>query len=169
MQTGTASVHTWQMHQLISFFKYRASKCTVLISEWITNGINIFVLHKKFQQKPHSQPWFSPACAAAIAHRNHYFHRYHKNPSPTTKSDYRIASNRCKYTLNNAKDQYSNMIKLRIEAENLDSREFWRIANRVMNLWKSSKPTLPNGPEILSSSVDQAQLFAKDFNKFNFG
>ena len=145
------------------FFRFRANKLATLLSEWILNGIDLFIPHRRFQQKPHSQPWFSPACAAAIAHRNHFFHLYHQDPNSHTKSQYRTASNRCKYVLNNAKNQYANMIKLRIEAESLGSREFWRITNRVLNRGKSSIPTIVNGPEIVSSSSDKASLFARNF------
>ena len=146
------------------FYKFRASKLASLISDWIRNGIDIFIPHKKFQQKPHSQPWFTPACAAAISHRNHYFHAYHRNPSDITRFDFRTTSNRCKYVLNAAKDHYASLIQSRIDNENLGTREFWRITNRVMNRGKSSIPTIINGPEILSSSLDKARLFAKMFS-----
>ena len=146
------------------FFKFRASKLTSLISDWIRNGIELFIPHKTYQQKPHSQPWFTAACAAAIAHRNHFFHEYNRNPSNVSKSNFRTASNRCKYTINQAKTNYANLIKLRIEAQNLGTREFWRITNSVMNRGKSSIPTIVNGPEIISSSLDKARLFAKMFS-----
>ena len=74
---------------------------------------------------------------------------------------FRTVSNRCKYVLKNAKDQYANMIKLRIEAESLGSREFWKITSRVLNHGESNIPTIINGPEILSSASDKATLFAK--------
>ena len=146
------------------FFKFRASKSTALISDWIRNGIDIFIPHKTFQQKPHSQPWFTAACAAAIAHRNHHFHQYNRNPSEITRTNFRNASNHCKYILRQAKNNYANVLKLRIEAQNLGTREFWRITNSVMNRGKSSIPTIVNGPEILSSSLDKADLFAKMFS-----
>ena len=34
-------------------------------------GIDVYIPHRKYQVKPHSSPWFSAACAAAIVHRNH--------------------------------------------------------------------------------------------------
>ena len=45
-------------------------------------GIDFYIPNRKFQLKPHSSPWFTPSCAAAIAHRNHYFHQYHRNSTP---------------------------------------------------------------------------------------
>ena len=48
---------------------------------WLLAGRDAFVPSRKYQVKPHSSPWFSPACAAAIAHRNHYFHLFQRvNP-----------------------------------------------------------------------------------------
>ena len=146
------------------FFKFRASKSTSLISDWIRNGIEIFIPHKTFQQKTHSQPWFTAACAAAISHRNHHFHQYNRNPSEITRTNFRNTSNHCKYILRHAKDNYANVLKLRVESQNLGTREFWGITNSVMNRGKSSIPTIVNGPEILSSSLDKAHLFAKMFS-----
>ena len=47
----------------------------------------------------------------------------------------------------------------------LGSRDFWRIANSVLNKGKSAIPPLFNGPEVLSSASDKAKLFAKNFSK----
>ena len=47
----------------------------------------------------------------------------------------------------------------------LGSRDFWRIANSVLNKGKSAIPPLFNGPEVLSSSSDKAKLFAENFYK----
>ena len=41
----------------------------------------------------------------------------------------------------------------------------WRIANSVLNKGKSAIPPLFNGPEVLSSASDKAELFAKNFSK----
>ena len=46
----------------------------------------------------------------------------------------------------------------------LGSRDFWRIANSVLNKGKSAIPPLFNGPEVLSSSSDKAKLFAENFS-----
>ena len=45
------------------------------------------------------------------------------------------------------------------------SRDFWRIANSVLNKGKSAIPLLFNGPEVLSSASDKAKLFAENFSK----
>ena len=44
-------------------------------------------------------------------------------------------------------------------------RNFWRIANSVLNKGKSAIPPLFNGPEVLSSASDKAKLFAENFSK----
>ena len=35
--------------------------------EWVQVGIDVYIPHHKYQVKPHSSPWFSAACAAAIS------------------------------------------------------------------------------------------------------
>ena len=51
-----------------------ASECC----EWVQLGIDVYISHRKYQVKPHSYPRFSAACAAAIAHKNNFFHLYQK-------------------------------------------------------------------------------------------
>ena len=53
--------------------------------EWVQVGIDVYIPHRKYQVKPHSSPWFSAACAAAIIHRNHFFRLYHKDKSSASK------------------------------------------------------------------------------------
>ena len=55
-------------------FKLRASAAAASeFCEWVHAGIDVYIPHRKYQVKPHSSPWFSAACAAAIVHRNHFF------------------------------------------------------------------------------------------------
>ena len=49
--------------------------------EWVQTGIDVYIPHRKYQAKPHSSPWSSAACAAAVVHRNHFFHLYQQNNS----------------------------------------------------------------------------------------
>ena len=49
-----------------------------------------------------------------------------------------------------------------ITSQKLGSRDFWRIANSVLNKGKSAIPPLFNGPEVLSSASDKAKLFAEN-------
>ena len=51
-----------------------------------------------------------------------------------------------------------------ITSQKLGSRDFWRIANSVLNKGKSAIPPLFNGPEVLSSASDKGKLFAENFS-----
>ena len=121
--------------------------------------------HRMAYVKPHSSPWFSAACEAVIVHRNHFFRLYQQNKSSESKVKFRQASNRCKRVLEAAKLAYVTKTKESITSQKLRSRDFWRIANSVLNKGKSAIPPLFNGPEVLSSASDKAELFAKNFSK----
>ena len=59
-------------------FKLGASAAASEFCEWVQVGIDVYIPHRKYQVKSHSSPWFSAACAAAIVHRNHFFHLYQR-------------------------------------------------------------------------------------------
>ena len=61
--------------------------------EQVQVGIDVYIPYRKYQVKPHSSPWFSAACAAAIVHRNHFFCLYQKDKSSESKVKFRQASN----------------------------------------------------------------------------
>ena len=52
---------------------------------WAQVGIDVYIPHRKYQVKPHSSPWFSAACAAAIVHRNQFIRLYQKDKSSDSK------------------------------------------------------------------------------------
>ena len=118
-----------------------------------------------YQVQPHSSPWFSAACAAAIVHRNHFFCLHQQNKSSEYKVKFRQASNCCKRVLEAAKLAHATGTKESIISQKLGFRDFWRIANSVLNKVKSAIPPLFNGPEVLSSASDKVKLFAKNFSK----
>ena len=62
-------------------FKLAVSTVASEFCEWVQVGIDVYIPHRKYQVKPHSSPWFSAACAAAIVHRNHFFRLYQENKS----------------------------------------------------------------------------------------
>ena len=62
-----------------------ASTAASEFREWVQVGIDVYIPHRKYQVKPHSSPWFSAACAAAIVHRNHFFRLYQKDKSSALK------------------------------------------------------------------------------------
>ena len=57
-------------------FRLSASAAVSEFCEWVQVGIDVYIPHRKYQVKPHSFPWFSAACAAAMVHRNHFFRLY---------------------------------------------------------------------------------------------
>ena len=129
--------------------------------EWVQVGIDVYIPHRKYQVKPHSSPWFSAACAAAIVHRNHFFHLYQREKSSDSKVKFRQASSHCKRVLEAAKLAYANKTKEFITSQKLG---FWRIANSVLNKGKSAILPLFNGLEKLFSASDKAKLFAEIFS-----
>ena len=130
-------------------FKLGGSAAASEFCEWVQVGIYVYIPHRKYQVKPHSSPWFSAACAVAIVCRNHFFRLYQKDKS--SKEEFGQASNHSKRVLEAAKLAYANKIKESITSQKLGSRDFWRIANSVLNKGKSAIPPLFNGPEVVQS------------------
>ena len=146
-------------------FKLGASEAASEFCDWVQVGIDLYIPHRKFQVEPHSSPWFSAACAAAIVHRNHFFCLYQKDKSSDSKLKFRQASNHCKRVLEAAKLAYANKTKESITSQKRDSQNFWRIGNSVLNKGKSAIPPLFNGPNVLSSASDKEESLAKTFSK----
>ena len=71
------------------------------------SGFRLEFMYISLKVKPHSSPWFSAACAAAIVHRNHFFRLYQKDKSSESKVKFRQASNRCRRVLEAAKLAYT--------------------------------------------------------------
>ena len=105
-------------------FKLSASAAASEFCEWVQVGIDVYIPHRKYQVKPHSSPWFSASCAAAIVHRNHFFHLHQKDKSSESKVKFRQAINRCKSVLVAAKLAYTNKTKGSITSQKLGSWDF---------------------------------------------
>ena len=71
-------------------------------------AVNVYTPHQKYQVKPHSSPWFSATCTAAIVRRNHFFRLHQKDKSSESKEKLRKANNRCIRFLEAAKLAYAN-------------------------------------------------------------
>ena len=84
-------------------FKLGASAAASEFCEWVQVGIDAYIPHRKYQVKPHSPPWFSAACAAALTHRNQFFVCINQNKSSESKGKFKQASNCCKRVLKIAK------------------------------------------------------------------
>ena len=108
-------------------FKLSASAAASEFCEWVQVRIDVYILYRKYQVKPHSSPWFSGAYVAAIVHRNHFLRLYQQNKSSESKVKFRQTSNRCKRVLKAAKLAYATKTKESITSQKLGSRDFWRI------------------------------------------
>ena len=153
MGQSLSSFERWE-----DIFKLSTSAGASEFCEWVQVGIDVYISHRRYKVKPHSSPWFSTACAAAIVHRNHFFHFYQQNKSTESKVKLREASNHCKKVLEAAKLAYANKTKESITSQRLGSQDFWRIANSVLNKGKSAIPPLFNSQEVLSSASDKTKL-----------
>ena len=66
-------------------FKLCDSAAATEFCQWVQVGIDICIPLLKYQAKSYSSTWFSPAYAAAIAHRNNFLHLQHYNKSSVSK------------------------------------------------------------------------------------
>ena len=108
-------------------FKLSTSAAASEFSEWAQFGIDVYIRHREYQIKPHSSPWLSAACVAAIVHRNHFFRFYQQNKSSESKVKFRQASNRCKRVLEAAKFAYATKTKESIISGNLALGTFGKL------------------------------------------
>ena len=106
-------------------FKLSASAAASEFCEWIQVGIDVYIPRCKYQVKPHSSPWFSAGCAAAIVHRNNFFCLHQQNKSTESKVKFRQASNHCKGVLGAAILAYATKTKESITSQKLVSQGFW--------------------------------------------
>ena len=93
---GTVFVIIWEIFPWENIFNLSVSAAYSEFCEWVRVGIDVYILHQKYQIKSHSPPWFSAASAAAIIHRNHF----------------QTSNNGCKSILEAAKLAYDNKTKL---------------------------------------------------------
>ena len=136
-------------------FKFSASAAASEFFEWVQVGIDVYIPHRKYQVKPHSSPWFSAACAAAIVHRNHFFRLYQREKSSDSKVKFRQASNCCKRVLEAVKLAYATKTKESITSHKLGLQDFWQIASSVLIKSKCAFPPLFNNPEVFAENFSQ--------------
>ena len=122
----------------MDIFKLSASAAASDFYEQVQVGIDVHIPHRKYQVKPHSSLWFSAACATAIVHRYHFSCLYQQNKSAESKGKFRQASNHCKKVLETPKLASANKTKESLTSQKLGSRDFWQIANNVLNEGKSA-------------------------------
>ena len=86
-----------------------------------------------YQVKPHSSPWFSAACAAAIVLRHQFLRLYQQNKFLNL-----MYSKCCKRVLEAAILAYANKTRESITSQKLGSWDVWQIADSVLNKSKSA-------------------------------
>ena len=148
-----------------NILKLGVSAAATEFCEWVQVGIDVYISQRKYQVKPHSSPWFSAACAAAIVHRNHFFCLYQKDKSSDSKVNFKQTSSHCKRVLEAIKLAYANKAKQFITSQKLGSDDFWQFANSVLSKGTSAIPPLFNSPEVMCSASNKAKLFAVKFSK----
>ena len=131
-------------------FKLDASTAASEFCEWVQVAIDVYIPHRKYQVKSHSSPWFSAACAAAIVHRNHFFHLYQKDKLLDSKAKFRRLVIIAKGLMKLPKLHMLLKQKESITSQKLSSWDFRRNADRVLNIGKSAIPPLFTSPEMSS-------------------
>ena len=71
----------WEDMFKLSASAAAAAAAASQFSERVQVETDVYIPHHKDQVKPHSSPWFSAACVAAIVHRNHFFCLCQQNKS----------------------------------------------------------------------------------------
>ena len=140
-------------------FKFNASSAASEFFEWKEARIGIYILHRKYQVKPNSSPWFSEACTAAIFHRYQFLRLFQQNKLSTSKVQLRRAINPYKIVLQTAKLAYSTKTNGSITSQKLGYQDFQQVANNVLNKVKSAIPPLFNDLGVLPYASDKAKLF----------
>ena len=116
---GTVFVNLRDVPQNV-IVKLDTSAAATEFSEQVQLGIDVYVSHRKYQDKFHSSSWFSVAYAAAIAHRNNFFCLYQQNKS-AGKAEFKQVSYCCKRNFEAAKLAYANKTKESITSQKLVS------------------------------------------------
>ena len=100
-------------------FKFGALAATTKFYGWVYIGIDVHILNRKYNDKSHLSPWFSVACASAIAHRNHSFPLIQQSNSSASE----VNSNRLLVVA--AIYLCLRGIKESITSQKRGSRDFW--------------------------------------------
>ena len=142
-------------------FKLSASAAASEFCDWVQDGIDVYIPHCKY-------PWFSAAYAAAIVHGNHFFCLYQQNKSSESEVKFRQGCKRCQRVPEAAKHGYINKTKEFITSQKLGTRDFWRIAKKVITNLDSSKVSGPNCIPVVvlkNCEPELSYILAELFNK----
>ena len=121
--------------------------------EWVHVRIDEYVLHCKNHVKRHVTPLHGFHLLELLSQpiQIAFFCLYLQNKSSESKVKLRQATNRCKMVLQGAKITYANKTKESITFLKLGFRDFWQIANSVLN--KGDCAIFLNGPGVSASAL----------------
>ena len=86
-------------------------------------GIDLYILHRRYQVKSHTFLWFPAGSATAIAHMFFSFGQVNSVNPLCLKAKFRSTRNLCKRILENIKLTYVNETKESITSQKLCSRD----------------------------------------------
>ena len=111
---------------------------------WFRLKFYVYILHSRYQINSHSSPRLLVACATATVHSNHFFvctNRINFLNLRSNSGRLVIVTN---WFLKLKKLVYTDEAKESFTSQKRNSRDFWRIANNVLNKSKSDIPPLSN-------------------------
>ena len=114
------------------------------LNEWINMAIDAFVPPKKFQLKAYTAAVHPCLCCSNCP--SYYFNLHSCTKTDESHRLFKLARNRCKRVLDQAKLEYAEHVRNNISIQQLGTRDFWRTANSVLNNNKSAIPPLFQGP-----------------------
>ena len=91
-------------------FKVSSSAADSEFCEWAHVEIDLYIPHCKYQVKSYLTPCFSAACAAVIAHKNHFFTWCQQNKS--CESTVKFSLNNCERVFKAVKFAYDNKTRV---------------------------------------------------------
>ena len=129
--------------------------------EWVQVGIDAYIPHRKYQVNPHSSPWFSAACAAAIVHRNHFFH-FLKNCDSlhTTTTRHGLIRQRSTKRSQYIGNLFRKNLQLKKDKSSDSKVKFRQASNRCKRVPEAAKPAYADKTK---ESITSQKLGSLDF------
>lgn len=128
-------------------FNLPVQKCASEVSSWVKAGIEAFIPARKYKVKSRLLTWFSAACSASVAHRNHFFRLYHSDISDCNRCLFVSACNECNRVFSEAKTLFAEWMKQRIVSCKFGPKD-WR--TKQQQTYNTSFIQTIWGPDFLS-------------------
>lgn len=108
-----------------------------------------------------NQTSFMPVRSTVRTHRIHHFSQ--KERYDKTFTAFSNVRNQRKKVCENAKSRYALAVQGKVENKKRGSYKFWYISNTILKSGKPSGPSIINAPAFISSTSDNAKVFAINF------